>query len=86
MVLILAKNIFNHGSITANGGDGADGTNLGPTGGGGGGGGGCIVVIYRTLSGNGVIAANGGLGGLGGAGSGYDGSDGYDGNLILLQN
>jgi hypothetical protein len=64
IVWISAKTITNAGSITANGGAGANGVSaLGVAGGGGGGAGGMIGIITTSTS-LGTVTANGGTAGL----------------------
>jgi len=65
IVWIAAKNITNAGSITCNGGAGANGVSaLGVAGGGGGGAGGMEGIITATSTGIGTVTANGGTAGL----------------------
>ena len=70
---IVAKSMFNTGSINANGGDGANGGAYG--GGGGGGAGGSVVVVADCIINNGTIESAGGAGGGGkvSAGAGESG-------------
>ena len=87
VVLISAKILVNNGSISANGGDGADGicTNSDEMGGGGGGGGGGVVILYKTKSGSGTVTASGGTGGSGCTGGG-NGGGGSSGTTVQIQN
>lgn len=70
---IVAKSVFNTGSINANGGDGNNGGAYG--GGGGGGAGGSVVVVADCIIDNGTIESAGGAGGGGkvSAGAGESG-------------
>lgn len=68
--------------VQAKGGNGANGQGgAGGGGGGGGGQGGLVVLVYRYLTGTGVIDLSGGTGGTGGSGSNYGaGTNGAAGN------
>ena len=77
-LVIIARNIFNGATISANGADGGNGT--GGCGGGGGGGGGLVYVVCDNYSGNVPVA----LGGSGGTGA-NSGSAGSDGNVVVFQ-
>lgn len=78
-IVIVAKEFYNSGTITANGGNGGTQPNTGYVGGGGGGGGGCIIVIAENLNDTGTITANGGNGGRAGQGGAYNGANGENG-------
>jgi len=110
IVAIFSRNITNNSSIQSlggnggNGGDGGDSVNTGSqahgAGGGGGGGsggsGGVVILLYRTLTNNGIISAAGGSAGSGGsagttaanasvASDGRSGSVGYTGSVFSIQ-
>jgi len=82
IVWIAAKNIVNSGTISANGGNGSDGTGINAAGGGGGGGGGLVCLITKSTS-YGIITANGGSGGLG-VNTGVNGSAGSSGSVAIV--
>lgn len=73
-IAIIAAEVINRGTISANGSAGGGGGWR--SGGGGGGSGGCIAVIAQTISNSGSISANGGSGGAntGGGGGGRGGA------------
>ena len=84
VMVLVAKTIINGGTISVNGGNGANAAGIYDSGGGGGGGGGCMVLIYNSLTNTGTISASGGTGGAG-AGSGGIGANGNAGTVIYLQ-
>lgn len=82
-ITILATNIINKGTITANGEKGTNGSNY--RGGGGGGGGGAIVMIANAISDTGTLSVAAGAVGGGGASasSGAKGTDGYIRKVVM---
>ena len=89
-VIVAARTLVGTGSITANGGNGADAAytgNLGSTtaiGGGGGGGGGVVSVFYRFNTSSVTFSANGGTGGMS-FGNVSDGQNGENGLVYVNQ-
>lgn len=63
-ILVTAGEVYNGGTISANGASGGNGENK-KTGAGGGGGGGAVVIIARRIGNAGTITANGGAAGTG---------------------
>jgi hypothetical protein len=82
IVWIAASTIVNNGRISANGGNGSDGTGINAAGGGGGGGGGLVCLITKSTS-YGIVTANGGSGGLG-VNTGVNGSAGSSGSVAIV--
>jgi hypothetical protein len=84
IVWVAAKNIINNGRISANGGNGSNGSlgvGTGDCAGGGGGGGGNVTVITQTaFAALGTVQALGGLGGTGVANNGFTNNNGVNGN------
>jgi hypothetical protein len=88
-VLIVRGNIIvtSAGSITANGGDGQEGSNTSPSrAGGGGGGGGTVTILHGgTYTNNGIVSVNGGLGGFDDGPNVGGGGDGATGSLFIAK-
>lgn len=81
-VYVGAKAMAGTGTISANGGNGAngvkgDGNSFGA--GGGGGGGGLVAIVYSTRSGTQTVSASGGSGGTGSGGGTHTASNGASG-------
>jgi hypothetical protein len=100
VIMIVAKEIENNGSITNIGGNGANGSEVSSSysdggGGGGGGNGGNVILIYSILNNGGTVETNGGDGGSGGSGfqaggqtsdGGGGGGGGNGGAIFLIYN
>ena len=82
-IAIMAAEVINRGTISANGSSGGGGGSR--AGGGGGGSGGCIAVIAQTISNTGIISATGGAGGAGGIYEGGNGGAGSDGITRIIE-
>lgn len=83
-ILIIGKDVWLDGRISANGGNGGDAAG-GSMGGGGGSSGGRIKIFYETLNNDSIIiTVTGGSGGFS-CGPGSSGSDGQDGTIHYEQ-
>lgn len=87
VLVIFAREVDNSGTISADGGIGADAVlgNSTEISGGGGGGGGVVFLVHREAVGGtlGTVTANGGAGGAG-AGAGLSGATGSNGLVLLM--
>jgi hypothetical protein len=79
-ILVTAGEVYNGGTISANGASGGNGDNKW-AGAGGGGGGGAVVIIARRIGNAGTITANGGATGTGK----YVGAAGEDGVVYMKE-